>query len=51
MLIKLRKFLIKLLAGKMGVVLNASLGVSDKGTPYIAYACRRGGMCELSGEK
>ena len=50
MLIKLRKFLIKLLAGKMGVVLNASLGVSDKGAPYIAYACRHGGMCELSSD-
>lgn len=50
-LIKIRKWLIKLLAGDMGVVLNAEIGLEANGEPYIAYAMTKGGMCELSGVK
>lgn len=51
--IRIRKFLIKLLSGKMGVVLNVDLidNVDGKGNAGIAYACRHGGMCEISGVK
>lgn len=51
MIIRLRKWLIKKLAGGMGVVLNAEIGLEDNGEPYIAYACTKGGMCDLSGVK
>jgi len=51
MFIRIRKLLIRLLTGDMGVVLNASLGVDENGDPYIAYAGTKGGMCELSGVK
>ena len=50
-LIRLRQWLIRKLAGKMGVVLNASLGTGPNGEPYIAYAGTKGGMCDLSGVK
>lgn len=49
--IKVRQWLIRKLAGRMGVVLNASLGVEKDGQPYIAYASGYGGMCDLSGVK
>jgi hypothetical protein len=49
--VRIRKALIRLLAGDMGVVLNASLGKEPNGEPYIAYASKKGGMCELSGVK
>lgn len=49
--IRTRKALIRILAGDMGVVLNCSLGLEKNGEPYIAYACTKGGMCELNGVK
>lgn len=48
---RIRKTLIRLLAGDMGVVLNSSLGTDKNGEPYIAYAGTKGGMCDLSGVK
>lgn len=52
MFIKIRKTLIRWLAGDMGIVLNATLGINERnGQPYIAYAGSKGGMCELSGVK
>jgi len=34
-MIKIRKWLIRMIAGKMGVVLNAELGIDDRGKPFI----------------
>lgn len=51
MFIRIRKAFITLLAGDMGVVLNASQGIDSNGQPYIAYAGTKGGMCDLSGVK
>ena len=42
----LRKFLIRKLAGKMGVCLNCTLLVDEKGAPGIAYTTDTGGVCE-----
>lgn len=50
-LIRVRKYLIRKIAGQMGVVLNAELGAESDGSPYIAYAGSKGGMCDLSGVK
>ena len=51
MFIQIRMFLIRWIAGDMGIVLNAYLGADPDGSPYIAYAGTKGGMCELSGVK
>jgi len=51
MLMRLRKWLILRLAGRMGVVLNATPVIGVGGRPEIAYAGRFGGLCERMGVK
>ena len=50
-MIRLRKWLIKVIAGDMGVVLNAELCKGPDGEPSISYAGTKGRVCELSGVK